>query len=88
MAPLDGAGPVGKAPADPIQHHGYKGDHNSRQQTLTELCLAHLTQDFPADVCRTTDDRGNDHHAQRRHGGLVNTNHDVRKGARYPNPPE
>ena len=62
MAPLHCPGPIGKAPADPIQHHGDQGDHNASQQALAKLSFAHSAQDFPADIGRTANDRGNDHH--------------------------
>ena len=73
---------------DAIHHHGHQRDHDTGQQALAELCLAHGGQDLPADIGGAADDRGDDHHRERGHGGLVHAEHDLSRRAGHADAPE
>ena len=80
--------PLGQAPTDAVEHHRQQRDDKAGEQALTELRLAHGRQHLPADVGEPADDRGDDHHAERGHGGLIDAEHDLRQCRRDLDLPE
>ena len=78
----------GRRGGNPVHHHRHQRDHDSGQQALAELGLAHGRENLPADVGGTADDRGNDNHRKSRHRGLIDAEQNLAQGTRCAHAPK